>query len=85
MKTSEIIYGGLWVASAVQVAGYTWQAMSGQYEQFPSVDSSGSGSSGGVLGGVLGSTLDGITGAGSSILGGIGSTIVRGLSLLSNG
>ena len=41
MKAAEVIGGGLWAASAVAVAGYTWQALTGTYEQFPSVTSSG--------------------------------------------
>lgn len=36
----NIIGAGLWAASAVKVTGYTWQAMRGEYEQFPTMGGS---------------------------------------------
>lgn len=41
MKASEIIYGGVWAASAVAVAGYTWNAYTGEYGKFPTMGGSG--------------------------------------------
>lgn len=43
VEMSEIVGGAIWLASAVAVAGYTWQAMTGEYEQFPSLGGGGGG------------------------------------------
>ena len=42
MKKAQNVLGtGLWIASAIQVAGFTWKAYTGEYQQFPSTDGSG--------------------------------------------
>lgn len=41
MKPADVIGTGVWLASAVQVAGYTWAALAGEYSQFPSVGGGG--------------------------------------------
>lgn len=47
-KTQNVLGTGLWIASAIRVAGFTWKAYTGQYQQFPSTDGSG-GTGGGNL------------------------------------
>lgn len=32
-----MVGAGLWAASAIAVAGYTWRSMTGQYETFPTL------------------------------------------------
>lgn len=41
MNVREIAVGGIWTASAIGVAGWTWQAYTQQYQQYPTVGSSG--------------------------------------------
>lgn len=35
VTAGEVAGTALWIASAVQVVGYTWSAMSGEYSKFP--------------------------------------------------
>jgi len=35
----EIIGAGVWTASAISVVGYTWSALTGEYEKFPGINS----------------------------------------------
>ena len=43
MKKSAGAWGAalLWLASAVKVAGYTWDSMTGEYSPFPNLTSNG--------------------------------------------
>lgn len=49
MKPTDVIPLGFWIASAVKVAGYTWQAYFGSYEKFPSPQAAGGAEPHGVI------------------------------------
>lgn len=44
MKPGEITVGVVWAFSAVKVAGYSWRAFFGSYDQFPAVGGNAPGS-----------------------------------------
>jgi hypothetical protein len=48
---TDVVIGGLWAASAVEVSGYTWAAISSTWSALPEPGSGsgGSGSSGGLF------------------------------------
>lgn len=41
MKVGEILGGGIWVASTIKIAGYTWEAYTSTYNPFPGVSGGG--------------------------------------------